>query len=133
MRQTSYDYNFGYDKVQVFEIPNLSTTILNPDPEKEMFNSNSNSQSSRKKASSGKKVTKENKGSKAKKSRADLAKNIEGTYRGNGKLLLGKTQDDFFSNISVILERVDKNHVNVTVIENDEEFFETPLLYTCLL
>lgn len=130
LRQTAYDYNFGYDKVQNFEIPNLSTTILHPDPEKESLNSYTNTQSTRKKAFSGKDVEKtEEASSKAKKSRSDLAKNIEGTYIGNGKLLLGKTQDEFFTKISVILEKTDKNHVNVIVMDNDEEFFETPLAY----
>lgn len=42
---------------------------------------------------------------------------------------MGTNVDENYSEISVILERVDKNHVKVRVIESDEDYFDTPLIY----
>lgn len=132
LRQTAYDYNFGYEKNQRISIPNLSFSLLHPNPSKTQINATSEPKepSSRKKASSGKDVIPEaQSSSKVSTSRSDNARKIEGKYKGSGSLLIGSSVDEKYSDISVILERVDKNHAKVRIIESDEDFFETPLLY----
>ncbi len=133
MRQTAYDYNFGYVKKQFIELPHLSTTLLHPNPEKNTFEQTQTSKPERKKASSGTEMANiQVVGSKAKKSRSDFAQMISGTYTGSGKLLLNGKQDDYFSEIKVVIEKIDRTHVSVRIIENDEDFFETPLTYQVL-
>lgn len=133
LRQTSYDYNFGYEKNQRITIPNLSFSLLNPNPSKSQINepSKPNESSTRKKASSGKSVVPDASSSstKVKASRSDNARKIEGTYSGSGSLQSGTTVDENYSEISVILERVDKNHVKVRIIESKEDYFDAPLIY----
>ncbi len=133
LRQTAYDYNFGYEKNQRISIPNLSFSLLNPNPSKSRINEPSKSiePSTRKKATSGKDVIPEvsQSSSKASASRSDNARKIEGNYNGNGSLLIGTSVDENYSEISVILERVDKNHVKVRIIESDEDYFDAPLIY----
>ncbi len=129
--QTAYDYNFGYDKKQVFEMPHLSANLLHPNPPKGATTLPAPSASGRKKASSGKEIsTQTESGSKAKKNRSDFAKTISGTYNGTGKLLVGKTIDENYPEISVVIERIDKSHVKVRVIESGEDFFDGVLTYT---
>lgn len=130
-KQTAYDYNFGYDKKQVFEMPHLSANLLHPNPPKGATTLPAPSASGRKKASSGKEIsTQTESGSKAKKNRSDFARTISGTYNGTGKLLVGKTIDENYPEISVVIERIDKNHVKVRVIESGEDFFDGVLTYT---
>lgn len=38
LRQTAYNYNFGYDKNQEISIPTLSFSLLNPNPSKSQIN-----------------------------------------------------------------------------------------------
>lgn len=137
LRQTSYDYNFGYEKRQHVNIPALSFKLLNPNSPKEGDNTTTEKTelaSPRKKASSGKDITQETpstttNSSKVNKSRSDNARKIEGRYNGNGKLLLGKNIDEIYREIYVLIERIDKNHVSVRIIESDEDYFDTPLVY----
>lgn len=132
LRQTSYDYNFGYDKNQRVSIPKLSFALLNPNPSKSQIDEpmNTKAASPRKKASSGKDVIPEtSSSSKVSTARSDNARKIEGKYTGSGSLLIGANLDEKYSEISVLLERVDKNHVKVRIIESDEDYFDTPLLY----
>lgn len=132
LRQTAYDYNFGYNKYQQVSIPNLSSSLLNPNPTKTQINKPTNSKAtfSRKKASSGKDVVKETtSGSIVSAARSDFARKIEGKYNGFGSLLKGTAIDEKYEKISVILERVDKNHVRARIIESDEDYFDAPLIY----
>lgn len=137
LRQTSYDYNFGYVNNQTVKIPTLSKTLLHPNPAKGYENEVSKknqSTGSRKKASSGTNINSKSQqtstnSSKINKARSDYAKRIEGKYVGNGKLLYGKTVDEVYSQIYVLIERIDKNHVSVRIIESDEDYFESPLIY----
>lgn len=133
LRQTAYDYNFGYEKDQRISIPDLSFSLLKPNPSKSQINepTKPNESSSRKKASSGKDVIPEASpgSSKASASRSDNARKIEGIYNGTGSLLNGTNVDENYSEISVILERVDKNHVKVRIIESEEDYFDAPLIY----
>lgn len=134
MRQTAYDYNFGYDKKQSFEIPPLSNKLLHPNPTKNDPTESHTKSGIRKKASSG--IAKQNNskvkspGTKAKKLKSDLSSKIAGTYNGNGKLYAGKIMEDSYSDIQIIITKVDKNHANLRVIENDEDFFESPISLT---
>lgn len=133
LRQTAYDYNFGYEKNQRISIPDLSFSLLKPNPPKSQINepTKPNESSSRKKASSGRDVIPEASpgSSKASASRSDNARKIEGMYNGTGSLLSGTNIDENYSEISVILERVDKNHVKVRIIESEEDYFDAPLIY----
>lgn len=136
-RQTSYDYNFAYEKNQRVKIPQLSYTLLNPNPPKEHKNETVEikESSSRKKASSGKDVSQEKKSatsnsSKVNTSRLDNAKRIEGKYVGKGKLLSGNNIEENYSEIYLEVERIDKDHVSIRIIESDEDYFDAPLVYT---
>lgn len=131
LRQTSYDYNFGYVSNQRIHIPDLSFTLLNPNPPKRpVMQSNEKRTTSRKKASSGKGIISEKStSSKVNSNRSDNSRIIEGEYVGNGKLFLGKNVDEEYSDISVIMERVDKNHVKVRIIEGGDDYFDSPLIY----
>lgn len=131
LRQTAYDYSFGYDNRQQLNIPHLSTTLLHPNPEKNAPQTNGMEKSTRKKASSGKTVEVPSaKGSRVSKSRAASANKIAGNYIGTGQLLRNKRQEDFYSNIEIEVSAVDKNSVKVRIIESGEDFFEEPLIYT---
>ena len=134
LEQTAYDYNFGYVNNQVINIPSLSFKLLNPNapkanPAEVKQTAPEKRASSRGKASSGKDVAPKPASSKVSNARTDNARKIEGTYLGNGTLMLGKSVDEKYSDIAVILERVDKNHVSVRIIESNEDYFETPLVY----
>lgn len=62
--------------------------------------------------------------SKSKKSLTDLAKQVEGTYIGSGKLLLKDETIENYQDIKVVLKRLDKNTVQVDVYEsNGESYF----------
>lgn len=133
MKQTAYDYNFSYDGKQRIEIPNLSKTLLHPDPPKgyDEKADEGNKGLGRKKASSGKESVQETSvGTKVSASRSDHGKKIEGTYKGSGTLLSGKNVEDKYSEIDVVIERIDKTHVSVRIIESDEDYFDSPLIYT---
>lgn len=132
LRQTAFDYNFGYNKYQQVSIPNLSSSLINPNLPKTPINKPTNSKEtpSRKKASSGKDVVKETtSGSTVSATRSDFARKIEGKYNGYGSLLKGTAIDEKYEKISVILERIDKNHVKARIIESDEDYFDAPLIY----
>lgn len=131
LRQTAYDYSFSYEKNQNLEIPLLSSTLLNPNPEKNASTNYKGSSSTRKKASSGStSAASSSKGSKVSKSRSSSANKIVGTYTGTGQLLKNKHQEEFYSNINIIVSQEDKNTVTVRIIEDGEDFFEEPLVYT---
>ncbi len=54
----------------------------------------------------------------------DYAKQIEGTYIGKGSLIFENEVIETYNNIKVVVKRIDKNTVNVNVIEsNGEDFF----------
>lgn len=130
MKQTAYDYNFGYVNKQRIAVPQLSYTLLNPNPPKGSKEETTDKKTStRKKATSGKEVSPKTTSTKVNTARSDNAKKVEGTYTGNGTLYLGKNIEEEYSDISLIMERVDKNHVSVRIIENDEDYFDTPLVY----
>ncbi|MDE6320735.1 MAG: hypothetical protein K2L93_00390 [Muribaculaceae bacterium] len=48
LRQTAYEYSFGYEKNQFLEIPQLSTMLLHPNPEKNAPQTNGMGKSARK-------------------------------------------------------------------------------------
>lgn len=127
LSQLSYDYQFTYDKYQNVDISGLSTKLLRADHPKEVTEIQTSPK--RKKATSGESKASIVNSSKAKKSRGDLANNVVGTYQGTGNLLNGNITDEQYNDIQVIIKRIDKTHVSVTVIENGEDFFESPLKY----
>jgi len=134
LRQTSYDYNFGYEKRQVFTKQPLSTKLIHPNPSKENLSHSQTVKSDRKKATSGTAnqqngTTKVN-ASKAKKLKTDISSKIVGRYSGTGKLIAENQIVDSYSNIVVQITRVDRNHVNLIILESGDDFFESPLLFT---
>lgn len=133
LHQTAYDYNFGYVKNQTLDIPPLSNKLLNPNPPKGEPASTGGTRVVRKKATSGDSAAADNTAttsSRSKRSRVDLAKKISGSYTGSGQLLSGKEVEERYSFVTIILERQDKNHVAVRVIESDEDYFAAPLIYS---
>lgn len=127
LKQLSYEYQFAYDKNQNVNISGLSTKLLREDFPKEVTEIQTSPK--RKKATSGESTVSVINSSKAKKSRGDLANNVVGTYQGTGNLLNGNITEELYNDIQVIIKRIDKTHVSVTVIENGEDFFESPLKY----
>lgn len=128
MSQTAYEYNFGYVKNQDMSIPKLSSTLLKPNSTKEQ----TNRKLQKKKASSGQEIVSQqvSSSSNVNRARADISNKIAGTYSGHGSLIKGNNVEEQYSQISVIVERIDKNHVGVRIIENDTDYFESPLTYT---
>lgn len=61
--------------------------------------------------------------SKSKRTLADLAKQVEGTYIGSGKLLLKDESIENYQDIKVVLKRLDKNTVQVDVNESNGEAY----------
>lgn len=133
MNQTAYDYNFGYTNQQ-FEVPQLSAKLLHPNPPKNMpeQKEHDTQKPERKKAVSGKDVVPEATPatSNASASRSDFALKVAGKYVGSGTLKLGKVIDESYPEMQVIIERADRRQVKVKVIESDEEFFESALVYS---
>lgn len=130
MSKTAYEYNFKYLKKQTFNIPTLSQTLLHPNPPREVKAKNDEPEPSlRKKATSGK-STESPTTAKVSKSRTDYGKRIEGMYEGSGSLKHNGRSEEVYDEIFISIKRVDKNHVLVSVIEGDEDYFDTPLRYT---
>lgn len=130
LRQTSYDYSFGYEKHQKLDIPQLSTTLINPNSAKDTPVNQDEKKSIRKKATSDNSTqTKSSVGSKVNKSRSSLANKVIGNYKGTGRLLRNEIQEDFYSKIEIDITPIDKNTVKVRIIEGGEDFFEEPLIY----
>lgn len=131
LAQTTYDYNFGYVNNQRLSIPKLSYTLINPNPPKDSAPESSEKKSiPRKKATSGKEIVQEVPiSSKASASRSDNAKKIEGSYIGTGTLLFDKNVDEKYDDISVVVKRIDRNHVSIRIIESGEDYFDSPLTY----
>lgn len=131
LRQTAYDYNFGYEKKQRLAIPPLSPTLLNPNPPKGYKEpEKKESAPTRKKATSGKDVVPETaSSSKVNKNRSDYGRKISGKYKGTGSLLEGKSVEEKYPEIYVEIERIDKTHVSIRIIESEEDYFDSPLVY----
>lgn len=132
LRQTAYDYNFGYNKIQTFKMPQLAFQLKNPNPTKEQLASPAKS-TTRKKATSGGTPkadnTKKSSGTKAKKLKSNISSNIIGVYKGSGELLLDNNTEESYSEIIAIIEQVDKNHVTIKISESGEDFFESNLSF----
>ncbi|MDE5786060.1 MAG: hypothetical protein K2H98_05945 [Duncaniella sp.] len=127
----TYDYNFGYVKKQTFNLPELSMTLINPNPTKEELSAPATVKQERKKATSAKVAASTDKGgSKVNRSRTDISKKISGEYVGKGKLLLKGSVDETYNSMVIMVESTDKNHVSVRILEGGEDFFEEPLIYT---
>ncbi len=126
LRQLSHKYQFTYVNNQTLDLSGLKTELNNIDPPKG-FSGKSNPK--RGKASTA--VTENSpKTTKSKKSLKNSAKEVSGTYSGEGKLMDGKLVEESYDVISVIIESIDKNHVQVRVIEDGEDFFESPLKFS---
>ena len=55
----------------------------------------------------------------------DHGKQVAGTYVGTGKLLLNGEEVESYTDIKVVMKRIDKNNVLVEVYESGEAFFNT--------
>lgn len=130
--QTSYEYAFSYLKNQQAIQDIQLVPLRRQDPFKSELNKpKEKATRARAKASSAQAAETETvtpKGSTAKK-RTDFAKNIAGTYHGDGSLLNSGAIEEEYSDVTIVLERVDKNHVKVIFKENGEEYFESPDVY----
>lgn len=60
----------------------------------------------------------------------DNAKAVSGTFIGRGSLRKGGIVQEQYKSIKVIITRIDKNNVSVSVIESDESFFSSELRYS---
>jgi hypothetical protein len=131
LEQLSHKYQYTYQKNQnALEMG--TAPLISRDPKKGETATATQQGSQRKKAvsSASQSDGKNNTilGSAAK-TRSDYAKNIQGTYVGTGSLLKLSTIEERYSNVKIILERIDKSHVKVTFYEADEEYFESPDTY----
>lgn len=130
MSQTAYNYNFSYYKNQkAIQDVNLSSHLLREDPPKET--SELQLANKRRKAA----LSSENGDikeavkapAKIKKRIKDYGKAISGEYSGTGRLLQNKISVEDYMYIKVIISRISNNEVNVRIIENGEDYFESPL------
>lgn len=127
LRQLTHTYQFTYSPHQTISFDGLSTKIINPDLPKGV--TELPAPQVRPKATSGKKQENKSLSTSTGKVRSDLGKKVEGEYHGTGQLLInGKVEEDL-SNVLLKIERIDKNHVNVRVIESGEDFFAEHLEY----
>lgn len=55
----------------------------------------------------------------------DNGKQVAGTYVGTGRLMLNGEEVESYTDIKVVLKRIDKNNVLVEVYESGEAFFNT--------
>lgn len=127
LHQLAYDYQFTYDKNQNINLSGISTKLLSEDPPKDATDMETIPK--RKKATSGESENQVVNSSKAKKYRADLANSVARTYYGLGKLLKEDITDEVYEDVRIVIQRIDKTHVSVKIIESGEDFFETPLNY----
>lgn len=131
-RQLSYEYAFTYQRDQqaIQDLP-LVALRRQDSPKNGGESSGGKTLRPRAKATSGQTPSSSEeppKGSTAKR-RSDYAKNISGTYRGSGTLSRRSITEEEYSDVEIVLERVDKNHVKVIFRESGEEFFESPDIY----
>lgn len=128
--QLAYNYNFSYVEQQKLEIPHLSNTLLKPNPPKVIIPVEQRDYS-RKKASSGEanNTNVKESGSTLVKSRIDNARKVEGSYFGNGTLSFRHNIEEKYSDIQVQIERIDRSHVSVRIVENGEDYFNNTLTY----
>lgn len=60
----------------------------------------------------------------------DYGKAVAGTYRGTGKLRLGDTVVESYGNMKVTIERIDKNSVAVSIVDDyGEPYFSNKATY----
>lgn len=116
-QRTNQDFSFlpikdtGYNKTLQNDDDKYLTT---PTSEK---NSNSSSTVTRRKSSVSKRTLNDN------------AKLISGTYSGTGYLAQKGKIIEEYSNAKVVVLRIDKNTVDVDVVENGESYFSTKSKY----
>ena len=126
------EMSFSYEKEQkaIQDIP-LAAFVEREDPPRPIPAVDHAEKISRKKASSGS-ISSEvhlSKASKSRKFRNDLASAVVGEYIGAGTLKSAGTTDESYDYICVSIVRVDKTIVRVRIIENGEDFFESPMEY----
>jgi hypothetical protein len=130
--QLNYKYHYTYQKNQnALEMG--TEPLLTRDPKKGETVATTAQQGSQRKKATSSKLQDENKSSStqgsAAKTRSDYAKNIQGTYVGTGSLQKLSTVEESYSNVKIVLERIDKSHVKVFYYESGEEYFESPDTY----
>lgn len=131
--QLAYAYQFGYNGRQhTIQDIKFSELRYNDAPKIVEGRDFGASQTPRRKASSGtKKKPAGNavKSSRSRKTFADFGKSAEGTYHCKGTLAKKGEVVERYADMTVVIERIDKTSVRVTVLEGDEEFFEEPYVY----
>lgn len=130
MKQTAYDHEFSYFKNQkAIQNVNLSCKLLREDSPKEAKEPSVANKRGKAALSPGNHNTKEatKTPAKVKKRIKNYGKDISGEYSGTGRLLQNKISIEDYGDIKVIVSRVSNNEVTVRIIENGEDYFESPL------
>lgn len=131
--QLSYKYKFKYLRNQrvnsdmFFEKPVIEYTSVSQSPLQQSDNEDIVSDGRddiNATMVSGRKVS-----SHSTKTLKDYGSKVEGEYIGSGTLSLGNEVIEKYSNISVVLERITDNTVNVNIIEDGTAFFKYPIVY----
>jgi hypothetical protein len=129
--QLNYKYHYTYQAHQnALEMG--TEPLLNRDPTKSETATAAQQSSQRHKAtSSTSQATRKSNSTQgsAARTRSDYAENIQGSYVGTGLLQRLNTVEERYSNVKIILERIDKTHVKVIYYESGEEYFESPDTY----
>jgi len=130
LKQTSYKYNFAYNRKQ-FVIQNIPLTpLVRVDDTKD--SSSDSVVSVRRKAKArvqGSPSSKSPAVTKVKRGIKDAGASVSGRYVGSGTLYKKTSVVEEYASVEVVIERVDDNKVKMQVIESGEDYFEEPLLY----
>lgn len=130
VNQTAFKYKFSYFKNQkAIQNVNLSCKLLREDSPKEAKEPSVANKRGKAALSPGNHNTKEatKTPAKVKKRIKNYGKDISGEYSGTGRLLQNKISVEDYGDIKVIVSRVSNNEVTVRIIENGEDYFESPL------
>lgn len=136
LSQNSHQYQFTYVKNQNITFPNLATKLLHPDApkgssglvEKNRRNravSSVSEPTDMATSTPAKRIT----STKATRTVGNKAKKIAGAYTGSGKLSQDSEEIEFYQDVTVTINRIDNNRVEVSIVESGEEYFANPLIY----
>lgn len=129
LSQKSYQYQYQYlNRQQTNEDLQFTKTVFN-----EPFKGASQAQTVKVAeptvSKKGTSVSKKRLSEKSSKTLKDYGKQTEGMYVGSGTLIQNSETIESYSDVKVKIERISKDEVNVNVIADGEEFFETPSKY----
>lgn len=130
LNQNSYKYQYQYLKSQQTNEDLLFTKTVFDEPFKEVSLPQIKKASKPTIVNEEASVSKIRLSDKSSKTLKDYGKQLEGVYIGSGILTQNREVIESYNGIKINIERINKNEVNVNVIEaNGNEFFETPSQY----